>query len=177
MPVQPQLGIVNPQIPIPFNNSSTIMPNMPPLIIQQPGFVNQLGIPQMGFAPQTNMNAIPMFVNQLNPGQPQGQPFAFNLPQQLHHNMVFPTLQNIMQNLNPIVPMQMPNPSQADGPQNPSLFANSLFVGQQGNLNQQNFVENKRTQQLQGSLLTMPKTQNSRPSTSSCRLVTTLNFN
>lgn len=170
MPVQPQLGIVNPQIPIPFNNSSTIMPNMPPLIIQQPGFVNQLGIPQMGFAPQTNMNAIPMFVNQLIPGQPQGQPFAFNLPQQHHHNMVFPSLQNIMQNLNPIVPMQMPNPSQADGPQNPSLFANSLFVGQQGNLNQQNFVEDKRTQQLQGSLLTMPKTQNSRPSTSSCRL-------
>ncbi|XP_021669746.2 uncharacterized protein LOC110657013 isoform X2 [Hevea brasiliensis] len=170
MPIQPQLGIINPQIPIPFNNSNTIMPNMPPLMTQQPGFVNQLGIPQMGFAPQTNMNTIPMFMNQLNPCQPQGQPFAFNfsnLPQQLHHNMVFPNPKTIMQNLNPVVPIQMSNPSQAVGPRNPSSFANPLFVvGQQGNSNQQNFLEDKRTQQVQGSLFTMPQTQNSRPSAS-----------
>ncbi|XP_020533824.1 uncharacterized protein LOC105631110 isoform X2 [Jatropha curcas] len=169
MPMQPQLGIINPQLPVPFNNSNVIMPNMPPLMTQQPGFSNHMGINQMGFAPQNhlnNINTIPMFVNQANPGQPQGQPYALNfsnLPQNHNQNMGFPNLQNLMQNLSAVMPIPMPNPSVTNGPQNPNFFANPLFmVGQHGNANQPNFVEDKRTEQVQGNSSIMPQTQNSR---------------
>ncbi|KAF9675057.1 hypothetical protein SADUNF_Sadunf10G0191900 [Salix dunnii] len=142
--MQPQLGLINPQIPVPFNNSNIplrngqTMPNMPPLINQQHGLVsgpNDLAILQL--QDQVNkLNALKMLMNQVN--QLQGELFGpgfSNLPQQINQNMGL--LQNPMQNMmNPVMPMQMPVASQAGsfnvpssshqvaGAQSPNFFAN-----------------------------------------------------
>lgn len=213
MPMQPQLGLINPQIPMPFNNSNThsgnngqTMPNLPPFIAQQPGLMinpNHLGMLQMGqchvgFPPQNqvnNLHTIPLFLNQVNPCQLPGQIFApnfSNLPQQFNPNMGFPNLQNPLQNMNPVVSLQMPNPSQipsihqAVGPQNPNFFANPLFgVEQQVNLNQQNFgmpttgANSSKpmpiaTRLVPGNSSALQQTQNSQPSAFNRPQVTTL---
>ncbi|XP_065866067.1 uncharacterized protein [Euphorbia lathyris] len=162
MPLQPQLGAFNPQFPLPFNNSSFPMPNMAALIAQQPALMNQLGMALQNHS--NNMNTVPMFMNQLNSCQPQGQPFAVNFPnfpQQFNQNMAFANLQNLMHNLNPVMPTQMANPSQfvSPHPQNPNFFPNPPFAAgrQEANTNQQNFVEEKKINQ-------MPQNQNSRHS-------------
>ncbi|XP_048230988.1 uncharacterized protein LOC8284183 isoform X2 [Ricinus communis] len=138
MQQQPQLGIImNPQIQFPFNNNSSVSP-----FITQ----NQFGLPQLGFSPLNHLNhlnTVPMFVNQFNPSQLQPQQFPFNFPQQLNHNMGFPNLQN----MNPPLPIQMPNLSQPVAPHNPNLFP----IGHQPNT----------TQQAKGSTCSMPQIQNS----------------
>ncbi|CAK7325135.1 unnamed protein product [Dovyalis caffra] len=160
MPMQPQLGLVNPQIPIPFNNANTLlsngpaMPNMPPLIPQQPGLLsgpNDLAILQLQNQ-VSKLNTLKMLMNQVN--QLQGELFGpgfSNFPQ-LNQNMGL--LQNPMQNvMNPAMPMQMPITSQVgsfNGPSSshqtvgghsPNFFVNQPFgVEQQVNPNQQNFV-------------------------------------
>ncbi|KAG6765020.1 hypothetical protein POTOM_029034 [Populus tomentosa] len=161
MSMQPQLGLVNPQIPIPFNNSNTLlsnghaMANMPPLIAQQPGILsgpNDLAILQL--QNQVNkLNALKMLMDQVN--QLQGELFgpSFpNLPQQLNQNMGL--LQNPMQNMmNPVMPLQMPINSQVGsfnvpssnhqvvGAQSQNFFVNPPFGAEQRvNPNQPNFV-------------------------------------
>lgn len=161
MSMQPQLGLVNPQIPIPFNNSNTLlsngqaMANMPPLIAQQPGILsgpNDLAILQL--QNQVNkLNALKMLMDQVN--QLQGELFgpSFpNLPQQLNQNMGL--LQNPMQNMmNPVMPLQMPINSQVGsfnlpssnhqvvGAQSQNFFVNPPFGAEQRvNPNQPNFI-------------------------------------
>ncbi|KAJ6433103.1 hypothetical protein OIU84_020186 [Salix udensis] len=147
--MQPQLGLINPQIPTPFNNSKIplrngqTMPNMPPLINQQHGLVsgpNDLAILQL--QDQVNkLNALKMLMNQVN--QLQGELFGpgfSNMPQQINQNMGL--VQNPMQNMmNPVMPMQMPVASQAGSFNAPS---SSHQVHMQGNLSatqqNQNFV-------------------------------------
>uniref|UniRef100_A0A2P2IQ73 FMR1-interacting protein 1 conserved domain-containing protein n=1 Tax=Rhizophora mucronata TaxID=61149 RepID=A0A2P2IQ73_RHIMU len=160
MTMQSQVGIFNHQVPVPFNNSSTLlsnrqtMPAMPFLMTQQPTFTstpNNMGLPQMGqyhmgLSAQNhvnNLNAVSMFVNQVNPCQVLGQTFAPNIPnfpQQLAQNMGFPNSQ-----VNPVLPIQMPNHSQSGlqtvAAQNPNFFANPLVgVGQQVYPSEKNFV-------------------------------------
>ncbi|KAJ6349802.1 hypothetical protein OIU78_006070 [Salix suchowensis] len=161
MPTQPQLGLANPQIPIPFNNSNTplsngqAMANMPPLIAQQPGLLNgpnDLAILQL--QNQVNkLNALKMLMDQVN--QLQGELFGpsfSNLPQQLNQNMGL--LRNPMQNMmNPVMPFQMPINSQVGsfnvpssnhqvvGAQSQNFFVNPQFGAEQRvNPNQPNFV-------------------------------------
>jgi cleavage and polyadenylation specificity factor subunit 4 len=161
MPMQPQLGLVNPQIPITFNNSNTLlsngqaMANMPPLIAQQPGILsgpNDLAILQL--QNQVNkLNALKMLMDQVN--QLQGELFGpsfSNLPQQLNQNMGL--LQNPMQNMmNPVMPLQMPINSQVGsfnvpssnhqvvGAQSQNFFVNPPFGAEQRvNPNQPNYV-------------------------------------
>jgi cleavage and polyadenylation specificity factor subunit 4 len=184
--MQPQLGLVNPQIPIPFNNSNTplrngqAMPNMPPLINQQHGLVsgpNDLAILQL--QNQVNkLNALKMLMNQVN--QLQGELFGpgfSNLPQQINQNMGL--LQNPMQNMmNPVMPMQMPMTSQVGSFNVPSRShqvvgaqSPNFFVNQQVKQNQPNFVMpttgangskqlSFENQQMQGNLSATQKNQN-----------------
>ncbi|KAJ6983704.1 uncharacterized protein [Populus alba] len=184
--MQPQLGLTNPQIPIPFNNSNTplrngqAMPNMPPLINQQHGLVsgpNDLAILQL--QNQVNkLNALKMLMNQVN--QLQGELFGpgfSNLPQQINQNMGL--LQNPMQNMmNPVMPMQMPMTSQVGSFNVPSSShqvvgaqSPNFFVNQQVKPNQPNFVMpttgangskqlSFENQQMQGNLSATQKNQN-----------------
>lgn len=111
MPSQPQLGMNNPQIPIPFsNNSSNYMNNgvaMPvPNMVTQPGFMNgpnhllpspnnhlgmphlgslgpmhQQGKPHVGFGPQSGVSNMNSGTAFPVPGQAFGQNNLSNLPQ------------------------------------------------------------------------------------------------
>ncbi|KAJ6317249.1 hypothetical protein OIU76_012900 [Salix suchowensis] len=190
MPTQPQLGLANPQIPIPFNNSNTplsngqAMANMPPLIAQQPGLLNgpnDLAILQL--QNQVNkLNALKMLMDQVN--QLQGELFGpsfSNLPQQLNQNMGL--LRNPMQNMmNPVMPFQMPINSQVGsfnvpssnhqvvGTQSQNFFVNPQFGAEQRvNPNQPNFVMPTTSaygsklfadQQVQGNLSASQQGQN-----------------
>ncbi|KAJ6323226.1 hypothetical protein OIU77_012958 [Salix suchowensis] len=175
MPTQPQLGLANPQIPIPFNNSNTplsngqAMANMPPLIAQQPGLLNgpnDLAILQL--QNQVNkLNALKMLMDQVN--QLQGELFGpsfSNLPQQLNQNMGL--LRNPMQNMmNPVMPFQMP--------------INSQFGAEQRvNPNQPNFVMPTTSaygsklfadQQVQGNLSASQQGQNFCDARSGCKWI------
>uniref|UniRef100_A0A6N2M459 FMR1-interacting protein 1 conserved domain-containing protein n=1 Tax=Salix viminalis TaxID=40686 RepID=A0A6N2M459_SALVM len=184
--MQPQLGLINPQIPTPFNNSKIplrngqTMPNMPPLINQQHGLVsgpNDLAILQL--QDQVNkLNALKMLMNQVN--QLQGELFGpgfSNMPQQINQNMGL--LQNPMQNMmNPVMPMQMPVASQAGSFNAPSSShqvvgaqSPNFFVNQQVKPNQPNFVTpttgangskqlSFANQQMQGNLSATQQNQN-----------------
>ncbi|KAF5729371.1 hypothetical protein HS088_TW21G01536 [Tripterygium wilfordii] len=176
MPLQPQLGIVNPQISMPLNNSNTPLGN-------------GMGMPQLGFGlqnPMHNLSAVPMFMNQVNPSQPPVQMFANNFssmrPQQL--NLGLPNGQFCVQNMNHILPMQMSNPPQVVtqqlnqnmGHQNPAFYGNRPFglvhtnqVGQQVNQHQQNLVmpmagmNANPSSQVGSSSVRQQQTQNFRP--------------
>lgn len=158
MQVQPQMGIINPHLPIPFANSS----NMPPLM-PQAGFMNapahpfhsqnnNLGTPQLtpvGAVSQPGFG-VPILNNALmgqlcnpmqNPTQAQGQLIhgLANLTQQLNQIMALATgqqfsMQNQVQNMNQFVPMQMPIPQGAPygaplGSQQLAGFGGSNFFG------------------------------------------------
>ncbi|GLT62193.1 hypothetical protein SLA2020_348490 [Shorea laevis] len=175
MQFQPHFGMSNAQTQLLFSNSNThLNPNVRPSITQ-PGFVNgpshllplqnnHLGMTRLGSQPGQS---------HLGLGPQNSPPFVHNfpnLPQQLNQNMVLPNGQygfpNMFQNMNQLVPLQMPTssqvgpygippyllgglnqPPQATVPQNPTFLPNLPFglvhcnqVGQQGNQNQQNLA-------------------------------------
>lgn len=136
MPSQPQMGMNNPQIPIPFNGVA--VPNMPGSMVTQPGFMNgpnhllplqnnHLGMPHLGslcppmpqqanphvrFGPQgnvSNMNSVSGF-----PVRGQAAFGHNNLPNlpQFNQNVGLPFAQfcmpNPLQNMNQFVAMQTP---------------------------------------------------------------------
>ncbi|KAJ0045857.1 hypothetical protein Pint_05727 [Pistacia integerrima] len=142
MPLQPQMGILNPQFPFNLGNGQAMpMPNMQAPLMTQPNFMNaqnpfvfsqnnHLGMPQLPpmSQPQHNLNNVPMF-----PGT--GQMFGSNLsnlPQHLSQNMA-------LQNLNQLVSMQMANPAFLGNPQFGLVHSNG--VGQNVNQNRQNLVQ------------------------------------
>ncbi|KAG6680529.1 hypothetical protein I3842_13G047100 [Carya illinoinensis] len=174
-----QPGFMNvPNHVLPLQNNHLGMPHLG----------SQQGLSHVGFGSQNsvcNMNPVAGFAvngqfcnlmqntNQVNASQP---PFVHNFPnlhQQLNQNMGLLNGQygfpNMLQNVNQLVPLQMPassqvgpygiplcpphmlgglnQPTQATVPQNPSIFPNMHFgpvhcnqVGQQDNQNQQNFA-------------------------------------
>ncbi|KAM1018498.1 hypothetical protein ACFX2C_040122 [Malus domestica] len=137
--MQPQLGIRNPQIPVQFSNSNSMIAlpnfmNLPNNLLPMQN--NHLGMPQFGSIGPTSQpgqpnvgffgsQGMPQFcnlvqqVNQLMSSQVPGQIFGhnmLNLQQQMNQNMGLPygqfCLPNSMQNMNQFVPMQMQNPPQ-----------------------------------------------------------------
>ncbi|KAH9769317.1 NUFIP1 domain-containing protein [Citrus sinensis] len=136
VPMQPQTGIMNPQVPFPLSNSN--MPATAPLMNQN-NFMNasnplliaqsnHLGLPQLGhmFPVHGNFGNMPLNVSQ---GQIFG-PNLSNLPQQFNQNMGFSNGQMCLQSVNQLLSMQMSNPC---------LFGNPQFG--LVNQNQQNFVQ------------------------------------
>ncbi|KAH9704853.1 NUFIP1 domain-containing protein [Citrus sinensis] len=136
VPMQPQTGIMNPQVPFPLSNSN--MPATAPLMNQN-NFMNasnplliaqsnHLGLPQLGhmFPVHGNFGNMPLNVSQ---GQLLG-PNLSNLPQQFNQNMGFSNGQMCLQSVNQLLSMQMSNPC---------LFGNPQFG--LVNQNQQNFVQ------------------------------------
>ncbi|KAL9422516.1 hypothetical protein AB3S75_034732 [Citrus x aurantiifolia] len=136
VPMQPQTGIMNPQVPFPLSNSN--MPATAPLMNQN-NFMNasnplliaqsnHLGLPQLGhmFPVNVNFGNMPLNVSQ---GQIFG-PNLSNLPQQFNQNMGFSNGQMCLQSVNQLLSMQMSNPC---------LFGNPQFG--LVNQNQQNFVQ------------------------------------
>ncbi|KAA8544850.1 hypothetical protein F0562_019634 [Nyssa sinensis] len=131
--IQSQMGIINPQIAIPFSNSNTHLSNgMPNRFVSTPSpcFMNapnhlplQNGVPFMshpgqchGVFSHQNLNSISTFSVQNMNGMNLSQPPGTNLPQHFHQNAGLPngqfSLQNPIQNLNQFVQIQMPNYAQ-----------------------------------------------------------------
>lgn len=118
--IQPQLGIKNNQVPIPFSNANAhlsnghggAMPNMPPSMIAQPNF---MGVPNNLHPMQSNHLGMPQFGSvgpTSQPGQPQ---VGFFGSQNNAHSMnsvaSFPLhgqFCNLVQNVNQAVSSQPP---------------------------------------------------------------------
>ncbi|XP_020414097.1 uncharacterized protein LOC18786222 isoform X2 [Prunus persica] len=118
--IQPQLGIKNNQVPIPFSNANAhlsnghggAMPNMPPSMIAQPNF---MGVPNNLHPMQSNHLGMPQF-GSVGPTSQPGQPHVgFFGSQNNAHSMnsvaSFPLhgqFCNLVQNVNQAVSSQPP---------------------------------------------------------------------
>lgn len=165
MQMQPQMGLMNPQMPFPLNNPNIqtmamTMPNMQlPLTSSQPNFMNASN---PFLFPQNNLLGTRQFIpiSQPNSQHNLGNPSMFPLPRQFcslpqnasQGQFFAPNGQLSMQNMNQFLPMQMSNaPSLLGHPQRLGVV-NSNGVGQDVNRNQQNLVQPMITQQMNDSL-------------------------
>ncbi|BFG20819.1 hypothetical protein CerSpe_070910 [Prunus speciosa] len=118
--IQPQLGIKNNQVPIPFSNANAhlsnghggAMPNMPPSMIAQPNF---MGVPNNLHPMQSNHLGVPQF-GSVGPTSQPGQPHVgfFGSQNNAHGMNSFASFPlhgqfcNLVQNVNQAVSSQSP---------------------------------------------------------------------
>ncbi|CAK9164056.1 unnamed protein product [Ilex paraguariensis] len=140
--IQPQMGMINSQVAIPFNSSNTHLSNgnlaMPnwPVQIPAPCFMNA---PNQIFPLQNGMHLLaPQSLSTvgLNSSQLPGQLFAQNSgnpPQFFNQNVSLPNgqffLQSPMQNMKQFAQMPMPNHSQVVSGTHPLCLNNRGFQG------------------------------------------------
>ncbi|PSS26736.1 Nuclear fragile X mental retardation-interacting protein 1, conserved domain protein [Actinidia chinensis var. chinensis] len=146
--IQSQMGIINPQMATPFNNSNTHMGNGPVAMSNVP-FSAPMGAPNQNVMPLLGSSSVitqfGQFHGGLGPQNPNSMPIARmnliqtpsqffthnsgNLPQYSNPNSVFPNgqlfLQSPMPNINQFVQMPMPNYNQV-APCNMHLYSNQV---------------------------------------------------